>query len=236
MALSLLLHFMLISGVSVLKDAPEAPGRENTTYMVRIIEPSRQASRQPQPIPPVPTKDAVPDIIEDTVAGGPSGAGGAGARASVRQPEQPSGVPEETKLIPGREALFDPVIIDRQALEPLMDGSEERNGITFSTDQMVLTGYMGILRQKIESSWQYPHEALRKRIYGDAIIRFVIRRDGTLGSVRLLRTSGYSMLDQAAIKALRTAGPFWPLPDGYQSEALTITGRFIYTLSGWYIR
>jgi protein TonB len=52
----------------------------------------------------------------------------------------------------------------------------------------------------------------------------------------LVRTSGYKDLDDAAIKALRDAEPYWPLPDDIREQSLTITGHFIYSLYGQYIR
>lgn len=73
-------------------------------------------------------------------------------------------------------------------------------------------------------------------IYGDLYIKFTIDKKGKLISLELLRTSGYKMLDDAAIKALKDAEPFWPLPDDWQKDSLTITGHFIYTLHGFYLR
>ena len=67
-------------------------------------------------------------------------------------------------------------------------------------------------------------------------IRFVIRKDGTLGAVELLRTSGQRLLDRAAMEALRDGAPYWPLPEDWDTNSLTVTGHFIYTLHGYYVR
>jgi len=93
-----------------------------------------------------------------------------------------------------------------------------------------------MLRQKVESIWHYPRRAAEQGIYGDLIIRFVILKDGTLGEVKVLRTSGHRLLDTAAVEALRDGVPYWPLPDGWERQSLPITGRFIYTMDGGYIR
>ncbi len=92
------------------------------------------------------------------------------------------------------------------------------------------------LKKKIERVWQYPPQAAMRGIYGDLYIKFTIDKKGKLISLELLRTSGYKMLDDAAIKALKDAEPFWPLPDDWQKDSLTITGHFIYTLHGFYLR
>jgi len=77
---------------------------------------------------------------------------------------------------------------------------------------------------------------LEKGIYGDLDIEFTIKKNGKLGAIQLVRTSGYKDLDDAAIKALRDAEPYWPLPDDIREQSLTITGHFIYSLYGQYIR
>ncbi len=110
------------------------------------------------------------------------------------------------------------------------------SSITFSTKEYQYQGYMQRLKEKIEGIWKYPADAAAKGIYGDLYIRFTIKKDGRLGAVDLIRTSGYKSLDDAAIRALRDAEPYWPLPDEWGRDGLTITGHFVYTHYGSYIR
>ena len=134
-----------------------------------------------------------------------------------------------------REKLFDKNIIGQLARK----GNEEAkhdNGITFDTTEYKYYGYMQRLRERIESVWRYPSDAEEKGIYGDLYIRFTIKKNGRLGAVELARTSGHKDLDDAAMKALRDADPFWPLPDEWGEDAFTITGHFIYALHGMFIR
>ena len=113
---------------------------------------------------------------------------------------------------------------------------KEKNSVTFSSKEFKHDSYMLKLRDKIESIWQYPQTAAAKGIYGDLLISFTIKKDGSLGSVELIRTSGNRELDDAAMKALQDAAPFWPLPEEWKSDAFSISGHFIYTLYGTYIR
>jgi protein TonB len=115
-------------------------------------------------------------------------------------------------------------------------GGEGEQEITFSTKEFKYYGYKMRLKEKIENIWKYPPEAAQKGIYADLYIRFTILKNGKLGAVELLRTSGYKRLDDAALKALRDAAPYWPLPDEWTEESFTITGHFIYSLYGSYIR
>lgn len=109
-------------------------------------------------------------------------------------------------------------------------------GLTFSAKEFNDWGYLERLKEKIERVWQYPPQAAMRGIYGDLYIRFTIDKKGKLVSMELLRTSGYRMLDDAAMQALKDAQPFWPLPDEWQENSLTVTGHFIYTLHGFYLR
>jgi len=113
---------------------------------------------------------------------------------------------------------------------------ESSKGLSFSAKEFNDWGYLQRLKEKIERVWQYPPQAAERGIYGDLYIKFTIDKRGKLISVELIRTSGYRMLDDAAIKALKDAQPFWPLPEDWQKDSLTITGHFIYTLRGFYLR
>ncbi len=110
------------------------------------------------------------------------------------------------------------------------------SAITFSTKEFKYYGYMQRLKEKIESIWMYPSYAAQKGLYGELVIDFTIRPDGSLGAVELKRTSGYQILDDAAMKALKDAQPFWPLPKKWGKDGFTVEGHFVYTLGGSYLR
>lgn len=114
--------------------------------------------------------------------------------------------------------------------------AKEKDAITFDTEDYRYAGYMRHLRDKIESIWVYPPEAAAKGIYGDLWIQFTIKKDGRLGPIELVRTSGYKMLDDAAMKALKDGEPYWPLPDSWGKDSYTIKGHFVYVHGGYYIR
>jgi protein TonB len=111
------------------------------------------------------------------------------------------------------------------------------SSVTFDTAGARHWGYMQRLKERIEYVWEYPPEAASKGIYGDLVIRFVIKKDGELGAVELVRTSGWRDLDRAAMRSLKDAAPYWPLPEEWETESLTVTGHFIYSIYGnYYIR
>jgi protein TonB len=133
------------------------------------------------------------------------------------------------------EKLFDRDIIAK-AVPKESDKPGKDAGITFDTKEYKYYGYMQRLREKIEGVWKYPYEAEQKRLNGELYIKFTIKKDGSLGEVELLHTSGYRVLDEAAVRALRDANPYWPLPVDWNEDSLTITGRFVYYFSNTFIR
>lgn len=136
-----------------------------------------------------------------------------------------SGPPAEKgpSLVPP-SALFDEKVIEKFAMKE----TPPNKGLTFDTSEFRHRGYMKLLKEKIENIWQYPKEAARLGLSGDLYIKFSIKKDGRLGDVEVLRTSGYKELDEAAVKALKDAEPYWPLPADWEKNVLEIKGHFIY--------
>jgi len=135
-----------------------------------------------------------------------------------------------------KEKLFDRNIIGDIAKRDVTKGEKEGQTFSFDVKEMRYLTYLRRLRERIESIWIYPPDAAAKGIYGDLIIKFAIKKNGKLGSVELIRTSGHKDLDDAALRALRDADPFWPLPDEWGMEAYTIQGHFVYNIYGYYVR
>jgi len=92
--------------------------------------------------------------------------------------------------------------------------------------------YFASIKRKIELVWQYPYEAAVAGIQGELTLDFVIARSGALNSVELVRSSGSKILDDEAIRSLRVAAPFDPIPAEYKIPSLQIRGRFVYVHGG----
>jgi protein TonB len=161
--------------------------------------------------------------------GGSPGESPTGAEGS-RNILKPDGVGSTLK-----EKLFDKKVIGDLAQRNV--AKEEKNR-TFSFDakEYRFLLYNRRLKERIESIWHYPPDAAARGIYGDLDIRFTIKKNGQLGAVELVRTSGHKNLDDAAIEALTEGAPYWPLPEEWDMEAYTIEGHFVYSLYGYYIR
>jgi protein TonB len=75
--------------------------------------------------------------------------------------------------------------------------------------------YLDTWRRKIEAvgNVNYPDQARRDRLYGSLRLLVAILPDGKVDDIKILQSSGHSLLDQAAIKIVEIASPFAPFPD-----------------------
>ena len=146
------------------------------------------------------------------------------------KPLEPTGIPPTSSL---REKLFDREVVGKIAKK---EDIKKDNSLTFDTQEFKYYTYMIRLKERIESVWKYPQDAAIRGVYGDLYIRFTIRKNGSLEDVELMRTSGHRNLDEAAQQALKDAQPYWPLPDEWGKDSLTITGHFVYSIYGTLIR
>lgn len=142
------------------------------------------------------------------------------------------------KAVPHSPSLKELIADAKEVAEKTAQKEEIKKdtGVTFDTHEFRYQAYMARLKEKIEHIWNYPPDAAARGIYGDLRIKFTIKKDGMLGAVELERTSGHRDLDEAAMQALKDAEPFWPLPDEWGKDAMTIDGHFVYSLYGTYIR
>ncbi|MFK0571490.1 energy transducer TonB, partial [Endozoicomonas sp.] len=74
-------------------------------------------------------------------------------------------------------------------------------------------------RRKVEKvgNINYPEKARRDQLYGELRLMVAIKRDGTLSSVEIMASSGYKVLDDAAIRIVKLASPFAPFDDTLKS-------------------
>lgn len=253
-AFSVLLHIIIYIGIYFIPIEAKEKSKEFFTNLVTPEEllkqeikpvPLPQSARKaipPHPLQPYkpvpklsPEEPVTPDFGKETGKTLPQG----------KYPEQGKGkhghseADTESTLKPGysdKEKIFDKGVINDTAIKPSNKYGKEERAITFETNEYRYVGYMKKLKEKIENTWTYPPEAVAKGLYGDLYIRFSIMKNGKLGTIELVRTSGYPMLDDAAIKALRDCEPYWPLPDEWGMESYSILGHFLYSPFGYYIR
>ncbi len=75
--------------------------------------------------------------------------------------------------------------------------------------------YLDTWRRRIEAvgNVNYPESARRQEIYGSLRLLVAILPDGDVNDIQILQSSGFNVLDQAAIDIVRMAAPFAPFPE-----------------------
>lgn len=83
-----------------------------------------------------------------------------------------------------------------------------------SAKRAVDAAYLLDWRQRVEAvgNKYYPEASVRYGIYGSLRLLVAIRQDGSLEDIRVLSSSGFAVLDEAAIKIVRMAAPYAPFP------------------------
>ena len=83
-----------------------------------------------------------------------------------------------------------------------------------SAKQSVDAAYLLDWRKRLEAvgNQYYPEASIRYGLYGELRMLVIIRNDGSLEDIQVLSSSGYAVLDEAAIKIVRMAAPYSPFP------------------------
>ena len=68
--------------------------------------------------------------------------------------------------------------------------------------------YFNMVRVKIEGRKHYPYPARRNQQEGKVVVRFAILPDGSVNGLELAQACPYASLNEAALKAVRSATPF----------------------------
>jgi TonB family protein len=107
---------------------------------------------------------------------------------------------------------------------------EEEATISLETTEALYYPYAKTVKERIQHHWTYPAAARERYIQGDLMILFRLERNGHLMSSRIIRSSGYQILDSSSIKAIELASPFPPFPDTIPVKFLNINAFFAYRL------
>jgi len=135
-----------------------------------------------------------------------------------------------------------PAYLSAHSDSPLTAQNEEQKGITtpsfegeatvsLDSQDLKYVSYLSKIKRKIEPRWHYPESAQKVGLQGKLALSFSISRNGHLDKLELLNSSGQSILDEEALKAVRGAAPYFPLPDRLKISRLNIMATFEYRIS-----
>jgi protein TonB len=108
-----------------------------------------------------------------------------------------------------------------------------RKFISASTQEFKYAAYMEAWRAKVErvGNLNYPEEARRRNLSGSLILDVALNQDGSVNDIIIRRSSGHKILDDAAVRIVKLAGPYAPFPEQIREETdilhITRTWQFL---------
>jgi len=110
-----------------------------------------------------------------------------------------------------------------------------RKFIGARTQEYRFAQYIEDWRVKVEriGNLNYPEQARRQQLYGRLQLSVSIRADGSVESMEVSKSSGKRILDAAAMRIVKLAAPYAPLPANItkDTDILTITRTWTFTQS-----
>jgi colicin import membrane protein len=98
-----------------------------------------------------------------------------------------------------------------------------RQGVV-ETNQAVHAYYEAIW-SRIKAEWALPRGILPSKNL-EAIVDVTVSRSGSVASLSIERSSGNRYFDQSALRAIRKASPFPPIPDSIRGSSIDLGIRF----------
>lgn len=169
---------------------------------------------------PTPQQSAPKQTDSDTSASGELLSTVAAAPRVVNEQQEQD--KNRQNLTPGINPEVDEINQQLASLEAELDEQTQafanrprvRRLTSVSAKQAADAAYLADWRQRLEAvgNKYYPEASVRYGLYGDLRLLVVIRKDGSLEDIQVLKSSGYAVLDEAALKIVRMAAPYSPFP------------------------
>ncbi len=112
---------------------------------------------------------------------------------------------------------------------------KESDPIKKNTEEFKYTAYFAKLKRRLESVGSYPEIAKSRRLQGEVRVNFSILKDGKLGDLSLISSSGHNILDEDTMRLLSDAAPYETFPNEWEIDKLVIPLRVIYSINHIYV-
>lgn len=210
----------------------QAGGAEVVGERLPSAPPSRPTPR-PKPSPTPESRRTVTPVPDTTPTKSVLAARQAPHKAVSRPPKPPLPAPKPdiAQLLTSTQQEIDRLTaqMDRRSANAT---HERRKAVNASTQEYLYANYLDAWRRKVENigNLNYPDEAKRRSLFGHLLLTVSVRADGSIEQIRLVRSSGHKILDDAAIRIVRLAAPFAPFPAEIRKEVdvLDITRTWVF--------
>jgi protein TonB len=127
------------------------------------------------------------------------------ARPKPRPAVQPASVSQDAATSPGeKQPGVEASTASKSGPGVPGEGVSEREGL----QQAYLNEYFAYIRDRIVKNLFFPPAARNRGWSGRICVSFVIGKDGRVGQVRIVQSTGFEVLDRNVIDAIKRASPF----------------------------
>jgi len=228
--LSVLLHLLILSALVVWGGmTPMTPIQPHHVLQVRMATlPEVQPEPEPEPVIPVtpppaeepeptpPEPDPLPPEPEPEPVLPPKD-----VPEDLVEPADETPEPEPTPPAPDPQPADEVIEATETPTEPVVSGP-----VATATDEVFpFDHYLRIVQNNIARKWQPRQLGFRGQSQRSCVVHFVIGRSGRVTQVTVVRSSGVSLYDREAIRAVQ-ASRMPPLPPKFTSPQLGVTFTF----------
>ncbi|MBW2689272.1 MAG: energy transducer TonB [Deltaproteobacteria bacterium] len=215
--------------------APEGNDIVDIPKMVRAPQPVQKPTPTP-PAKPKPRTETPPEKTErpddalkktEPTPAAPVTPEGWKPKPEKKQAPQLPDLKTLTQISPGALAQ-----IESDWRRKYRDDIAKSDTVWMDTQQDLLISFMRRFRTNIYNVWNYPDYAVRRNQKGTCLVRITVDRQGNVTDVLLLESSGYQVLDNETIRAVRAGATYGPLPRAYPNKDLKIIAFFQYSTGG----
>ena len=121
-----------------------------------------------------------------------------------------------------------PLTTEIETGDELSENSE--NTVELDSQDTEYATYLKKIKKKIESIWSYPRQAFERKKEGTSTVKFSLDKSGKLLASRIIKSSGYDLLDKETMSAIRAAAPYESFPPDINFSKLHILATFHYSL------
>jgi len=236
--LAFLINVLLLVGLFLhLPDRPKQRPAEPEAISVELVKPQEkpQPQRQPKPEPKPQPEQKKPEEQKRQEKQSYFESGGSPELKMGRAPKHeqalekaPKPEAREKKKEPPKIAIPDWALLPGGDVPKPLKGesSTQASGAPSKLINSALLGegggdaYLNALRKRIGRNVVYPPTGGGR--HGTAVWQIVVSHAGNVKGVKLMRSSGHSDLDYAALKAIERSVPFDPLPNNYANMVVIV--------------
>ena len=212
-ALSIVLHVSVVAAVLFWMLHSKEPIKPKVVP-VTIITVSVPQPPQPKELPKPIEKPIIKPVVKPVETPKPT----------EQVVQKPLPKPIEQPIVKKQEVVKEQPKVEQKVVQKIVPQTP-----TVDTKK-VQNAYLAYVHQSAERLKVYPRNAKRLSQEGVAYVHFVILADGTITDISLKTSSGFGLLDEAAVKIITTLAKLKPIPKELNKDKYDITLPIDYSL------